>query len=385
MALSKNLRTALVSLGLFAAAMAGHAHQQPQHIEQLMQAPVAQQAAQTPDFEQMADAFLKNPSDANALRTLTLKSKMTPALTENSMIRVVGALKMHLGPKDQHTALQGMLAGVHDDKEKADALLAKVPAQNVMVQTIKQVFENNRVFDLAPSWPEFSHAMRTVPTFNVQATLAQPGVKSLQSILSKTCAIPATSVGVQEASYACAMRNGSKDSQTVTNKLRDTKTTDGLMVGEYDNIPVLVFHTQMDGSSTAAVYRMKDDSGETKGSPFIAISLDLLNVLQKNPDTLAFIMEHELGHVEHDHRMGGGIENEVDADGAAIKNLQAKGMSMDRIANAYQALADKMTGYLPQAMQQEADFKDMMSARSKNVAAHVHSPTHKTHGMGYSD
>lgn len=386
MALSKTLRTSLVSLGLFAAAMAGHAQQQPQKIEQLVKAPVAQQAVQAPDFEKMATAFLKNPSDTQALATLTLQSKMTPQLTESSMIRVVGALKMHLSAKDQNTTLQSMLAAAHNDQAQANQLLQKVPEQNVVVATVKQMYENNKLFDVPTSWSEFNQAMWKVPTFNVQTTLSQPGVKTLQGILKNTCATPTTSVGVQEASYACAMRSGSTDTKNVTKSFSTAKSTDGLLVGEYEGIPVLVVHTSTGGPGTAAVYRIKDDKGNVNGSPFIAISLDLLNVLQKNPDTMAFIMEHELGHVEHNHRIeDGGTKTEVQADAVAIKNLMAKGMSMERIVNAYQALETKMAGYLPASISQETGFKDMMAARNKNVLDHVHSPAFTTRSMGFSD
>lgn len=365
MAIHKTLRTALVTLGLFSAAIAGHAHQQPDNVSKLLNSPVAQQAVQAPDLAKLAKSFLSNPSDKSNLDQVAGKFKMAPTLMSVSMERTVAVLKLHLKPAEQETALQTMLASSFEQKEKARALLKEMPEDNVITNAVSQVLEFEELLSSPANWTAFNLEMFKAPKFNVQNTLAEPGVKTLQSILENKCAIPKTSLSIVESNAECAV--GATDaSKNVTLGLMDSKITDGLILGEYEGVPVLVMHDPSAAHGAAGVFRLNEMNGRP-ATPFILISLQLLNQLKGKPDAMAFILEHELGHIEHKHVMGETEKDEIPADGSAVQHLSGKGMSTKQIAAAYTDFEEATIAVMPPSVQSSPGFVKMMTDRHNSV------------------
>lgn len=371
MSLHNNLRTALVTIGLFSAAMAGHAHQQAENVSKLLNSPVAQQAAQAPDVAELAKSFLNNPSDKMNLDKVAGPFKMAPTLMSVSMERTVSVLKLHLQPQDQETALKTMLASSFNQKANARTLLKQMPKDNVITEAVAQVLEFEELLSSPANWTAFNLEMFKAPKFNVQNTLAQPGVKTLQSILENKCAIPKTSVSVLESNAECAS-DGSTAAKNVTLGLMESKLTDGLIVGDYEGVPVLVMHDSAGAQGTAGVFRLNEMNGRP-ATPFIVISMELVNALKDKPDAMAFIMEHELGHVEHKHVMGETDKNEVPADSSAVEHLSKKGMSTKQIAAAYTDFVQATVSILPQVVKNNPSFLKMMSDRQQNVESALRS------------
>lgn len=384
MALQKTLRTALVTLGLFSAAIAGHAQQHPQDVKKLVKAPIAQEVQENANIASLAKDLLANPSDKTNAALLAPQFKMTPMLLSVTMEKAVGMLKLHLQPKEQDTALQSMLASSFGDMAYAQKKFKQLPQGNVVTTAIADVYTSHSLGGDA-GWTQFNQSFWKLPKFNVQNTIDAPGVKNLQTLLTSQCAVPKTSLSIAQANTACAMRAGA-DSQTVIGGLAQEKVSDGLFVGEYEGTPVIVMH---DNSvvGPAAVYRLNEGADGKPGSAYIAISFHLLNTLQHDPDTVAFIMEHELGHVKHNHSMDGVMEHELDADASAVAELIEKGWTTERIAKAYKAMEEKLGATLPSEVLKDAGFIKMMDARNQNVVqslrnphAHGHAHAHATPG-----
>lgn len=385
MALQKTLRTALVTLGLFSAAIAGHAQQHPQDIKKLVKAPIAQEVQDNANIASLAKDLLANPADKTNAALLAPQFKMTPMLMSVTMEKAVGMLKLHLQPKEQDTALQSMLASSLGDMAYAQKKFKQLPQGNVVTTAIADVYKSQSLGGDA-GWTQFNQAFWKLPKFNVQNTIDSPGVKSLQTMLTSQCAVPQTSLSIAQANTSCAMR-ASAGTKEVTSVLAQDKVSDGLLVGEYEGVPVIVMH---DGSvlGPAAVYRLHEHANGAGGTPYIAVSFELLNTMQNDPDTVAFIMEHELGHVEHNHSMSNVMEHELEADAVAVRRLTEKGMSPERIAKAYKAMEQKLGDSLPSAVLKDAGFIKMMTARNQNVVqslrnplshAHAHAPAHPGH------
>lgn len=379
MALHKTLRTALVTLGLFSAAIAGHAQQHPQDVKKLVKAPIAQEVQENSNIASLAKDLLANPSDKTNAALLAPQFKMAPMLMSVTMEKAVGMLKLHLQPKEQHAALQSMLASSLGDLAYAQKTFKQLPQGNVMTTAIADVYKSQSLGGDA-GWSQFNQAIWKLPKFNVQNTIDSPGVKNLQTLLTSQCAVPKTSLSIAEANTSCAMRSN-LGTQAVTGGLAQDKMSDGLLVGEYEGIPVIVMH---DGSvvGPAAVYRLNEGVNGATGTPYIAVSFDLLNTMQNDPDTVAFIMEHELGHVEHNHSMSDVMEHELEADAVAVRRLTEKGMSPERIANAYKAMEQKLGDSLPSQVLKDAGFIKMMDARNKNVVQTLRNP--HSHGHAHA-
>lgn len=381
MALHKNLRTALVTLGLFSAAIAGHAQQHPQDIKKLVKAPIAQEAQENANIASLAKDLLANPSDKTNATLLAPHFKMTPTLMSVTMEKAVGMLKLHLQPKEQLTALQSMLASSMGDSAYAQKTFKLLPSGNVVTTAIADVYKSQSLGGDA-GWSQFNQAIWKLPKFNVQNTIDSPGVKNLQTLLTSQCAVPKTSLSIAEANTSCAMRS-SLATQTVAQGLAHENISDGLLVGEYEGTPVIVMH---DGSiaGPAAVYRLEKGTNGEPGSPYIAVSFELLDTMQNDPDTVAFILDHELGHVEHGHTMGDVMEHELEADAVAVRKQTEKGMSAERIAKAYKTMETKLYATLPAQVLQHPAFINMMDARQKNVAEVLSNPQRAGHAHAHS-
>lgn len=382
MGLQQTLRTALVATALLAAAIAGNAHQLPNEVRQLVQAPIAQHVSSSPNLAKLASSLLSNNHGKSDIEAIAQNFLMTPDAASVSVARTVAMIQLHLSPNEQKTALQSILESSFGNKHAARALSKSLPENNVVADILRQTYESQELLGTGAGWQEFSMAAWSAPRFNVQQTLAEPGVKALQSILKNTCAIPETSIAVQESSYSCAMRDGTRFSQEVAKNFRSSYMSDGLLVGEYEGVPVLVLHGELPSQGPAAVYRLRSAEEGKTGTPFIAVSLGMLQVLDKNPDTLAFIMEHELGHVEHKHVMTGNDHDEIEADSAAVASMRKKGMSPERIAKAYSDFETKFSSLFPSPVLQNATFVQMMDARHKNIANQVRSPQYTSASIG---
>lgn len=372
MAIQKTLRTALVTLGLFSASIAGYAHQQPENINKLLNSPVAQEGFQATDLVKLAESFLNNSSDENNLVQVAAQFKMAPDMMAISMAKTVSVLKLHLKPAEQETALQSIMASGFNQKTKARELSKELPTNNVVTEVLAQVFELEELLSSPANWEAISLEMWKAPKFNVQKTLAEPGVRTLQSILEKKRGIPNTSVSIlySNAEYAVEATIAAKN---VALGLMNLKITDGLIVGEYEGVPVLVMHDSASVNNTAGIFRVNavDNRAATE---FIAISLKLLNELKEKPDALTFIMAHELGHRAHKHLMENTDTNahEVPADSSAIEHMSAHGMTPKQIAKAYSEVEAALISVLPKSVLNAKSFVKMMNDRRENVTELLH-------------
>lgn len=361
--------------------MAGHAAGHAQDIKKLVKAPVAQEVQENANIAALAKDLLANPADKTNAALLAPQFKMTPMLLSVTMEKAVGMLKLHLQPKEQNTALQSMLASSLGDMAYAQKTFKQLPQGNVVTTAIADVYTSHSLGGDA-SWTQFNQSFWKLPKFNVQNTIDSPGVKNLQTLLTGQCAVPKTSLSIAEANTSCAMRAG-PGAKAITSGLAQEKVSDGLLVGEYENVPVIVMH---DNSvvGPAAVYRLNEGADGKPGSAYIAISFDLLNTMQNDPDTVAFIMEHELGHVEHNHSMSDVMEHELDADASAVEKLTEKGWAPERIAKAYKAMEEKLGATLPSEVLKDAGFIKMMDARNKNVVQSLRNPHSHGHAHAHS-
>lgn len=376
MTIKKTLRTAMVTLGLFSAAIAGHAHQQPENVSKLLNSPVASQAVQAPDLASLSKSFLSNPSDKATLAQVAGQLKMAPTMMSVSMEKAVSVLKLHMDPADQVTALHAMLASSFEQKDTAQKLVKMLPAENVVSSAVAHVLTLETLLSSPANWAAFNMEMWKAPKFNVQHTLAAPGVKSLQTVLNNHCAIPETSISVVDANVACAMHS-SDESKSVTAGLRQAEMMDGLIIGEFNNIPVLVMHNPSGAQGAAAVYRLKESEGQ-KPTPFIVVSLEMAQLFKDSPNTLAFVMAHELSHVKHGHTQDQehtDDHHEIEADAGAVEYLAGKGMPAKDIAKAYSMFEQNLGNIFPASTLQAPAFFKMMTARHNAMEHNVQNLT----------
>lgn len=361
---SMSLRTAAVTLAFFSAAIAGNAQTvSKENVNKLLNASTVEQV-QSLSVAEVSKKILRSSMDKETATMLSPKLKMEPIRASVAMMVVTNSLKLHLEPKQQQVALESILLASTGQLKAGDELLATLPEKNVAVQAIQRVYANEKLFDTPVSLESITLEMRKMPSFNVQRMLEEEGVKTLQSILENPCSNVQTSLSLVEVNKTCAMKQTGK-SEIVTNILKNRDVADGILVGEYEGYPVFVANDPDTALGAAAIFQI-DPS--TKDSVMIIIASKVLNGLKDSPDAIRLLIEHELGHVAHNHTVNGLIQNELEADSFAMKKRIDAGMSLEDANKAWTVLHERLGSLSPPGVSDNPEFVKMMTARANNIA-----------------
>ena len=369
MHLSHSLRTAIVSLSLFSGALVANAQPAQHNVQKLLTSPVISfDSIKKSGYSDIAQTLLSKPGDKSSLALLAPQLETTANLLEITLFRMVASLEMHLDPAERIVAMQSILATGLGDAQQGKKLLDKLPQDNVVVHALNEAHTDHKLFQTSLGWGKMVAQFWNIPSFNVQRAMASPGIKTLQSMLTNPCAQVVTSVSFIQSNDTCA-KNQSFSTQDTVNIIKSMDNVEGLLVGEYDGIPVLAAHNPDLALGAAAMFQLDP---KKPNSVVIVLSMALLDGLKNAPDVLAFIIEHEKAHIAHKHQLEGKIENEVQADATALKSLSNKGMSQQRLQTAYGYFERNFGDMLPAGTSSRDDYKAMMAERHQKMHKALH-------------
>ena len=354
--MNAKLKNALLSVGLLAMFVAGN--------------PVHAETVSAYKLQEASVSTLWEDSESPALQELATKAKFSNELMKRSVDVIKKKIKLHVPLDQQENVFTSVLKGSFDNVEQAFEDLKKLPTQDVLTQSFRGQFQMHLALN-SSSVTEWSSSFKTAkdsPYFNVEKTMQNKSVKTLQTLLNNVCAKPIQSINLKKANTQCAIKASTQD---VVNEIENLN--DGLLVGEYDGVPVVVMHDPTLAMNFAAVYMLKTKNGE---SPVILFSLDFMDNIKDSPETMAFVLAHELGHIHHNHTFNNddsNFDNELEADSFALETLKHKHYStegLNKILPAFEKAA-----YSVGSMYINDNFKKMMNARKENILRHTEPTT----------
>ena len=359
------LKNALLSIGFLATFVAGN----PVHAQTLRNVELREPA--------MAATLWKN-SSATELQDLARKAKFSNGLMQNSLNVIKEKIKLHVPENQQEPVFTSLVKGSLDNVQEALNDLNQLPTKDVLTQQLRSHFKAYLSLDSSSvvGWSSTFKTIKDTPTFNVERTMQRESVKTLQTLLNNTCAQPQGSIDLKAVNTQCTTRTltSTRDVMKEIDALGD-----GLLVGEYEGVPVIVMHDPANALNSAAAYMVKTGNTET---PAVLFSLELLEKIKHSPKTMAFILEHELGHVHHQHTYHddeANFDNEIEADSFALSKLKQKNYTPEDFKNILTTF--EKAAYSLGNMELNENFKKMMKARKENI---IHQTPSANIYQGYS-